>query len=94
VPPPIKAADKSPVGGSRRASFSQVNGLRESLEIIEDAEEIEEDEDTECMPKLTTQASIIFDTRNNNLSPVVNQKNQPHLLEFASGGNDRWGKNK
>jgi hypothetical protein len=50
---PLKA-DKSPVGGSRRASFSQVHGLRESLEIIEDAEEIEEDEDTECMPKLTT----------------------------------------
>ena len=49
-------SDKSPVGGSRRASFSQVHGLRESLEIIEDAEEIEEDEpsDTEGMPKLTT----------------------------------------
>jgi len=49
--------------------------LRESLEIIEDAEEIEEEEhesDIECMPKLTTQASVIFDTRNANQSPIVN----------------------
>lgn len=37
-----KKNSKSPVG--RRLSFSQANALRESLEIIEDADEIEEEE--------------------------------------------------
>ena len=73
----MQSKDKSPV--ARRASFSQVHGygIRESLEIIEDAEEIEEEEaesDGKSMPKLTTQASIIFDLRNNNQSPIVTKK--------------------